>query len=509
MKWLNDTVDKLIKNYPEGEIVVSSGVSPSGKYHLGTLREVLTAEAILREIERRGRKARHLHIADDLDVFRKVPVGIPESYSEYLGKPLCDIPAVDGEGSYADYYLKDLTIATDELKLKVKIIRAHKEYRNGFFASAIEKAIEKNDDIKSILESISGHKLGDNWAPAQVLDEGFLKNRKITGIDKINKTVSYEGVGGSTKTANYERGEVKLNWRIDWPARWWAMNVMAEPFGRDHATKGGSYDTGVVLVDKIFGGQAPIGIPYEFVNRTGQTKKMSKSAGDTVSASDILKILPPELVWFFIIRFAPNKQLFFDTGDTLIKLFDDFSNLLAEEGAPADDKQLLTLCTEGIEFLTVSRMPFSLLIASYQAALRDEQLTIEIVGRSEYKDVVKDDQDTIKRELKFIDTWLDNYAPEEVKFSLAESVRTDQFTGEEQEFLRGLASKIAKAPEEADGEWFHKVIYEFKVELGLSPKVMFGALYKATINKSSGPRAGWFLSILPRDWLIKRLRLEA
>jgi len=25
--------------------------------------------------------------------------------------------------------------------------------------------------------------------------------------------------------------------------------------------------------------------------------------------------------------------------------------------------------------------------------------------------------------------------------------------------------------------------------------------------KASGPRAGWFLSIVPQDWLLKRLRL--
>ena len=32
---------------------------------------------------------------------------------------------------------------------------------------------------------------------------------------------------------------------------------------------------------------------------------------------------------------------------------------------------------------------------------------------------------------------------------------------------------------------------------------MFAALYKALIGKTSGPRAGWFLSILPRDWLAR------
>lgn len=508
MQWLNKIVDELIEKYPKGEIVVSSGVSPSGKYHIGTLREVLTAEAILREVQRRGRKAKHLHIVDDLDVFRKVPVGIPESYKQYLGQPLCDMPAPKGEGSYADYYLEDLFVAAEGLSLEVEIVRAHQKYRQGFFAEAVERAIERVDEVKSILEEISGHKLGENWAPAQVLDDGFLKNRQITSIDSVAKTVSYINGEGQAKTADYSKGEVKLNWRIDWPARWWLLNVMAEPYGRDHATKGGSYDTGKALVDKIYNAQPPIGVPYEFINRTGAAKKMSKSAGDTITAADLLKILPAELVWFFVIRYAPSKQLFFDTGDTLIKLFDDFSLLLAKPDKTASELQLIELCTKKIGQQTVSRVPFSLLIASYQAALKDKVKTVEIISRTEYKQVAEEDAEVILNELKFINVWLDNHAPEEVKFELADSVDKLDFNDQEKAFMHDLAEIISAAPSDADGEWFHKAIYEFKEKLDMKPKELFTTLYRAIIAKNYGPRAGWFLSILPREWLIKRLRLE-
>ncbi len=142
MQWLNKIVDELIVRHPEGEIIVSSGVSPSGTYHLGTLREVLTAEAILRELNKRGRKGRHYHVADDLDVFRKVPVDVPEDFEKHLGKPLCDVPAPDGsERSYADYFLADLQEASQGLHLQMEIIRAHKKYRAGFFVPAIEKTL--------------------------------------------------------------------------------------------------------------------------------------------------------------------------------------------------------------------------------------------------------------------------------------------------------------------------------------------------------------------------------
>jgi len=91
---------------------------------------------------------------------------------------------------------------------------------------------------------------------------------------------------------------------------------------------------------------------------------------------------------------------------------------------------------------------------------------------------------------------------------LAEKVDAGRFTDEQKAFLARLADKIAGAPADADGEWFHKAIYELKEAGNLMPEQVFAPLYQALIGKNSGPRAGWFLSILPRDWLLKRLRLE-
>lgn len=510
MQWLNKVVDELLARHPEGEIVVSSGVSPSGTYHLGTLREVLTAEAIAYETKKRGRQARHLHIVDDLDVFRKVPANVPENFKQYLGQPLCNVPAPDGsDQSYADYYLQSLLSAAETMHLELDVTRAHEKYQQGFFVEAIEKTLAKTDDIKRILENISGHKVDDNWSPIQVIEDGYLKNRPFVSINTGDKTLVFKDKAGQDQQTSYAHGEAKLNWRIDWPARWWLLNVQAEPFGRDHATKGGSYDTGAVLVKDIFGAEPPLPLPYNFINLTGQTKKMSKSAGDTITAEELLEMLPAEVVWFFVLRYPPDKQLFFDAGPTLIRLVDEFSELLAKPSKTAADKQLIDICLHGIDRPTVSRVPFSHLVASYQAALRDTDKTLEVISRTEHADVVNEDAAIIKAELKFIDAWLAKQAPEETKFALSEKVDASQFSDGEKQFLSQLADKIGAAPEDAGGDWFHKAIYDFKDTTGLTPQELFRTLYKVLIGQTSGPRAGWFLSILPRDWLIKRLRLEA
>lgn len=509
MRWLNDIVEQLISSHPNEEIVVSSGVSPSGTYHIGTLREVLTAEVIVRELKLRGKEARHIHVSDDLDIFRKVPVDVPKEFEKFLGMPLCDVPSPNPSvaESYADFFIADLLSASKNMKLDMEVLRAHEWYREGKFTDAIEKSLENVDYICEAIESISGRKLDPQWSPVQVLYEGRLKNKKVVDVDTENKTISSEIKDGEIVEFRYDNGDTKLNWRIDWPARWWILGVDAEPFGRDHATKGGSYDTGVAIVRDVFGVEPPLPIPYNFINKTGETKKMSKSKGDAVIASDLLEVLPVELVWFFMLRNAPEKQLFFDTEETLIRLFDEFSEMISKENKTGQEEQLIKLCLHGINEQTVSGVPFTLLFNSYQASLQDESKAIDLIKLTEYKQIATEQESVILKELKYIDNWLTKWAPEDVKFSLRErAIEESEFTEVQEKFLLQLADRLEQAPEDADGEWFHKAIYDFKESLNLQPKDLFTTIYKILIDKESGPRAGWFLSILPREWLIKQLR---
>lgn len=509
MQWLTNIVDELIARHPDGDIVLSSGVSPSGTYHLGTLREVLTAEIIATELRRRGRTARHLHIVDDLDVFRKVPANIPPEWEQYLGRPLIDVPSPsEDKGSYADYFLNDLLDAAKGLNIEFEVVRSHEKYRAGYFVPAIEKALESVATIRTVLEEVSGRKLDSSWTPIQVIENGYVKNRQFVSIDTASKTIVYIDKNGEEAQADYAHGNVTLSWRVDWPARWTLMGVQCEPFGRDHATKGGSYDTGVRIVREVFEAEPPLPVPYNFINRVGDTKKMSKSAGNVITAKELLTILPPEIVWFFLLRSSPDKQLFFGEGETLIRLFDEFAELQAKEDKTESEELLLELCLHNVTEPTVSNVPFSHLVASYQAALRNAETTLAIIGRTEYAEIANKQADIIQKELQFIDRWLDKSAPEDIKFAPKESVETSEFSEIELKLFAGLAQKVATAPTNADGSYFHTALYTFKDELGMQPKDMFSALYRLLIGKTSGPRAGWFLSILPRDWLIARLKLE-
>lgn len=510
MQWLNQIVDAAIERQPEGEILVSSGASPSGTYHIGHLRELIICDAIVLELRRRGRDARHVHFVDDLDALRKIPVNIPEEYEQYLGIPLCDIPAPDQSGRpYANYFVDPFIDTLHALGIELDVIYAHEKYRNGFFVPAIERALEHIPTARKTLEAVSGRQLDEHWSPIQVMEQGRLKNRRFIAIDQESKRVRYEAADNTEQSVRYDAGEVKLDWRLDWPGRWWLLNVAVEPFGRDHATKGGSYDTGTAIMKDVYGGTAPIPVPYDFVNRAGDSKKMSASKGTGIHAHEAVKVLPAEVLRFFMLQYAPGKRLYFDQAEGVVRLVDEFAALSAKQDRTESEDQLLYLSTRGLDHKTVSRVPFSHLVASYQASLKNPETTLDVIKRTEYHDVAAEDAEIIHAELRFIDEWLTRWAPDDVKFELRQTVDPDDFLEPQQRFLSLLASKIEVAPENADGSWFHTAIYELKDELGLSPKDMFTTLYQALIGRSSGPRAGWFLSLLPRDWLVARLRLRS
>lgn len=180
MQWLNEVVDKIVARHPRGEILIESGSSPSGIYHLGHIRELVTCDAILLELKRRGRQAKHIAYVDDLDALRKIPVNVPPNFEKYLGRSLSDIPAPNGsDKSYAEYFTQGLIDFCEALHIEVEFVYSHQRYRDSFFTPAIEKVLDDLTKAREILESVSGRKLDEHWSPIQINEDGYLKKTPL------------------------------------------------------------------------------------------------------------------------------------------------------------------------------------------------------------------------------------------------------------------------------------------------------------------------------------------
>jgi lysyl-tRNA synthetase class 1 len=276
--------------------------------------------------------------------------------------------------------------------------------------------------------------------------------------------------------------------------------VDVEPFGRDHATKGGSYDTGKALVEQIFGGVAPIGVPYEFINTAGETKKMSKSAGNVLTPADALEVMPPEILRYFVIKSRPSRTLTFDSGLGLYALIDEYTKARAGEGSAA-----MEYARAGATDEVIASVPFNHLVAVFQAAREDTAQVRDILARTGYDEVMDSQWSVVERELKFVKNWLQKYAPDNVKFTVQNELPKVELSDEQTEFLTKLAQTI-EDEKDLNGQGMHDAIYAAAESAGVKPAQAFVALYRMILGQDSGPKAGWFLASLDQDWLLERLR---
>lgn len=496
--WLDIEVKRLDEALPAGEIVVSSGISPSASYHIGHYPEVLMAEALAWGLRRLGREVRHLHVVDNMDPLRKRYDFLPEEYDRYVGWPICLVPNPYGEGSYSDHFFEQFRQYFDVMGIKPdEIVRSYEDlYQSGKMATQIEKVLDKLDEVREIFAEF-GRNLEDDWTPVQVIaeDNKFI-NATPSSWDRQSQTI--EGV-------DYTKGGAKLNWRLDWPARWQVLNVAVEPFNdQEHGASSGSYDTGKAFSERIFDYPAPMpGARYGNIHLGDDTKKMSSSKGNLIKVEEALKVVPPSVLRYFVIRSKPPKNLRFDPGSKLPNLIDEYKQVAEEvrAGLEPEFADAYRFADIGDALTTV---PFTHLANAYQAGLRRAESTKEILERTGY-DV---DMTALENELTYVDNWLENYAPEAVKFDLAEQLPEVDLAEPQKAFLKDLATEIT-TQDKLEAEWVHETVYGLKDKHGLRPADAFKAIYKVLLDQDHGPKAGWYLTTIDKDWLVKRLRLEA
>jgi lysyl-tRNA synthetase, class I len=103
-------------------------------------------------------------------------------------------------------------------------------------------------------------------------------------------------------------GQCKLQWKPDFGARWAALGVDFEMYGKDHSTNTPIYDA----ICEILGAPAPEHFTYElFLDENGQ--KISKSSGNGISIDEWLSYAATESLSYFMYQKPKTaKRLFFD-----------------------------------------------------------------------------------------------------------------------------------------------------------------------------------------------------
>jgi lysyl-tRNA synthetase class 1 len=506
--WLNAILDQIEKRKPTGRVLISSGITPSGPYHVGHAREILTAEAVRRGLEKRGREALHIHNVDDFDVLRKRYAYLNESFEDEVGKPVYLVPSPAGDKqSYAEHYFTEYRQAAQKLEIPMEIWHSHQEYQRGEFADVIVTALQRRDNIAEILARISQRQVPADWQPVQILDAttSNLRTAEFLSFDATGYIVEYRAGDGSVRRADMRKGEVKLDWRVDWPARWALLGVDVEGFGKEHATKGGSYDTGAAIAREIFNIEPPLPIPFNPINLKGEKQKMSSSLGNLVTITDALKLIPPDILRYFVFKSLPQKVLSFDPGIGMAQLIDEYaateSALRSGSTSTFEDAWAISVLDQ--DHATVSTVPFTHLATVFQTARGDTQKVLELLSKTGHEKAAREDASVILRELKYVAAWLDSFAPDSIKFSLLEELPKFEPTPAQKRFLHTLKEILGSV--DWAGDVLQAAIFDAAKQSDLPPSEAFKLLYELLIGKEAGPKLGPFLASLEPDFVSGRI----
>ncbi|MDB9857603.1 lysine--tRNA ligase [Amylibacter sp.] len=317
--WPFEEARKILKRYsngaPEkGYVLFETGYGPSGLPHVGTFGEVARTTMIRRAFEVLSDiPTRLICFSDDLDGMRKVPGNVPnpELLEEHLQCPLTSVPDPFGtHESFGAHNNAKLNSFLDAFGFEYEFISSTEYYRSGKFDDVLLQACEKYDDVmKVMLKSLREERQGTYSIFLPIHPEtGRVLYVPMKDVDGKNGTITFDDEDGKEFTLPVTGGNVKLQWKPDFGARWAALDVDFEMYGKDHSTNTPIYDR----ICEILGGKKPDHFVYElFLDEQGH--KISKTSGNGISIDEWLTYASAEsLSYFMYLKPKTAKRMHFD-----------------------------------------------------------------------------------------------------------------------------------------------------------------------------------------------------
>ncbi|MDP6888854.1 MAG: lysine--tRNA ligase [Candidatus Thalassarchaeaceae archaeon] len=531
MHWA-DSIAKALSHRGDKQ-VIASGITPSGEFHIGHLREILSSDIIKRACQRSGLDVEFVFFVDDADPLRKVYSFLDESYEQYIGHQLANIPPPDNNGmpdmarfeqgtSYADHFLQPFIQALEHIGVNIdEIIYNYASYKDGKVAEASRAACNQSEGIREIIERVSGRELNENWFPWNPVDSnGSIDGITITGWQ--DPIVKWTDSNGNEGQSDVTKGEGKLPWRVDWPAKWSWRGVTMEPFGKDHGAAGGSYDTGKEI-SLLLGSPPPYPTTYEWISLKG-VGAMSSSTGVTIGPLEALELVPPEILRYLIARNKPNRHIDFDTGGALIELADEYQKKLSDlEKGPGEWNTLSRRQQVAWEKLKAQliysqidpkQMPQA---ASERVSFRHLSLLAQI--RSDDDDVWASLQRSglisgqpsgdLPRRLELMRTWIDStHFPEAFRLRIQTEIideAAENLDQRDSEYLTALSNQFKHCGWISDE--INGIICNEAKAREISLRDAFQTLYWIVLGQDFGPKLASILAEMKREDVLNLLEL--
>ena len=473
----------------KGRITLQTGYGPSGLPHIGTFGEVARTSMIVNALKHlTDLPAEIITFSDDMDGLRKVPDNVPKKdlLENNLHKPLTQVPDPFGKfGSFGEHNNQMLKKFLDNFNFEYNFKSSTELYKSGFFNSSLQVILENYDGIMNIILPTLGKERQKTYSPFLPIcpDTGHVLEIPIKEINKKDSKIIFNNNGKDLEKSILD-GNCKLQWKVDWAMRWYALDVDFEMYGKD-LIESAILSTKII---KLIGKTNPSGFAYElFLDEKGE--KISKSKGNGITIEQWLEYASPESLSLYMYQNPKRAKKLYK--EIVSKTVDEYLELL-EKTKNQDELQLLMNPLWHVHNSNVPKehmiMSFSMLLNLVETSNADNKDLLWKFVKKYKKNISEKDYPIFDKLVGYAIKYFNDVIKKNKKYKKPNS--------DEKKALEALIKKLDNCNDEMLPEDIQTLIYSAGKENGYSKNLRdwFRLIYEVVFGDENGPRMGFFIS---------------
>ena len=489
----------------KGKIILQTGYGPSGLPHIGTFGEVARTSMMVNALKQLTEiPTEIITFSDDMDGLRKVPENVPNQklLEDNLHKPLTQVPdpfeKFQSFGEHNNEMLKDFL---NSFNFNYTFKSSTSLYKSGFFNSTLQLILENYDGIMNIILPTLGKERQKTYCPFLPIcpESGHVLEIPVLEIDKNKSKIIFDNKGKKLEKSILD-GNCKLQWKVDWAMRWYALEVDFEMYGKD------LIESAILSakIIKLIGKNNPSGFAYElFLDEKGE--KISKSKGNGITIDQWLKYASPESLSLYMYQNPKRaKKLYKEIVPKAVDEYLDF----VEKAKKQDELQILMNPVWHVHNGFIPNedtiMSFSMLLNLVETSNAD---STELL----WKFVKKYKKNIEEKNYPIFDALI-GYAIKYFNDVIKSQKKYKTPNEEEKLALEALINTLEKCNDQMSPEDIQTLIYSTGKDNGYSENLRdwFKLIYEVVFGDENGPRMGFFISFFgvneTKELIIKKIK---
>ncbi len=489
----------------KGKITLQTGYGPSGLPHIGTFGEVARTSMMVNALDQLTDLPKEIiTFSDDMDGLRKVPENIPnkELLEKNLHKPLTEVPDPFKKfKSFGEHNNEMLKTFLNNFNFNYTFKSSTSLYKSGFFNSALQTILENYDGIMNIILPTLGKERQKTYSPFLPIcpETGTVLEIPVKKIDKEKSKIIFDN-NGKELERSILNGNCKLQWKVDWAMRWYALDIDFEMYGKD-LIESAILSTKII---KLIGKINPSGFAYElFLDEKGE--KISKSKGNGITIDQWLEYASPESLSLFMYQNPRRAKKLYK--EIVPKAVDEYLDLI-EKAKTQDEFQLLMNPLWHVHNSQVPKentiMSFSMLLNLVETSNADTKELLWKFVKKYKKSILEKEHPIFDRLIGYAIKYFNDVIKLRKKYKIPNNL--------EKKALNSLIKNLDKCNDQMKPEDIQTIIYSTGKENGYSENLRdwFKLIYEVVFGVENGPRMGFFISFFgvkeTKDLILNKIK---